>query len=809
MISDTIRLMRSTYEQGKKRLHELGEWYGKYAPKQSFNEAQTRLQVIDTLFFECLDWEKDEVRVEDRVPNVGYADYVFLSPTASLIIEAKREGKYFNLPANSKSKIVSIGDLIKHDKNTKDALEQVAPYCQSSGVVLGGICNGPQLVIFVATRTDGIRPLEGKAIAFTSFEEMEENFSLLWDACSKPGVISGQAQRFLTGGFSPVLPSKLSAHIYDYPGAKIRNTLQVELQSLTDLVLEDLIKSEDQKKFLEECYCSSGALSQYSVLSKDILQQRYVNEGEGPNLVKANTKEGISKDILHSALTRRPVLLIGDAGVGKTSFILNLILIDAASYFNKNIALYLDLGSKAALTTDIRKAIIREIKVTLYGDYQIDIDNAEFIRSAYSEEIKKFQSGIYGNLKESNPELYQEKELSHLASLIESVDDHIKHSVAYIQDALHKQIAVFIDNTDQRSSDDQQAAFLIAQEIAEVWGLNVFISLRPETFHSSIKSGALSGYHTKAFTIAPPRIDKVLDKRLAFGVKLVTGGATLLTLPEGISINLDRLKELFEIFRHSLAQNKALVQLIDNLSYGNVRQALEMVRNFFGSGHTNTGKILELNSQTNKYTIPLHEFLRAITYGDHYYYHPDRSPLTNIFDLRYPDGKDHFTIPVLISLLHSLSKSTGTGFVESNQLISQMQTLGYAQEFTAKALSKCVEDKLVELSVSEDRAASYRVTAAGVYHTEILARLFAYIDAVVVDTPILHQISNSMIKDIHSIDDRLLRADYFVEYLNEEWKNADIKDSPFNWRQTYRFLENEIQGIMKHRSNIRNKSHKK
>ena len=40
------------------------------------NEATTRLRSIDTLLFEVLDWEKEEVEAEKYCRVEGYADYV-------------------------------------------------------------------------------------------------------------------------------------------------------------------------------------------------------------------------------------------------------------------------------------------------------------------------------------------------------------------------------------------------------------------------------------------------------------------------------------------------------------------------------------------------------------------------------------------------------------------------------------------------------------------------------------------------------------------------------------------------------------
>src|SRR5260370_41529035 len=51
------------------------------------NEATTRLQLIDRLFFECLGWSR-EANIELEQPQDGeYADYTFLAPRRIMIVE--------------------------------------------------------------------------------------------------------------------------------------------------------------------------------------------------------------------------------------------------------------------------------------------------------------------------------------------------------------------------------------------------------------------------------------------------------------------------------------------------------------------------------------------------------------------------------------------------------------------------------------------------------------------------------------------------------------------------------------------------
>jgi hypothetical protein len=130
----------------------------------SRNEATTRLQLIDALFFDCLGWSKDDVVLEESYGG-EYADYSFNFPRRLLIVEAKKEGSYFELPIGLDKIEYSLPGLLRSTSALKAAIEQVIGYCQKRGVPFAAVCNGRQLVAFIASRSDGVPPLDGRAVA--------------------------------------------------------------------------------------------------------------------------------------------------------------------------------------------------------------------------------------------------------------------------------------------------------------------------------------------------------------------------------------------------------------------------------------------------------------------------------------------------------------------------------------------------------------------------------------------------------------------------------------------------------------------
>lgn len=746
------------------------------------NEATTRLHLLDTLMFDCLGWSRNDAVLED--PYAGeYTDYTFSAPRPVLIVEAKKEGDYFELPAGSSKIERSIPNLCKGNVGLKSAMEQVAQYCQSRGVPFGLVSNGHQLVAFLATRNDGIRPLEGKALVYPSLDKMMDNYLRLWNELSKPAIEGQSIRRILAGDVPKEIPHKLSATIPGYPGVKLRNIFQANLQTLSELTIEDILSSEDLRdSFLSECYIQSGSLSQYALISKGILQARYsalfASDSAGPAATNVFEKKGkLSPELVAKSFGKRPILLLGDVGVGKTTFINYLIHVDAAPMFEQAITFVLNLGTKAVLAENIKEFVVDEIIDQLLEKYEIDVFDRNFVAGTYFGELDRFRkTGIYSDLRKSNPDLYTAKEIEFLEEKIKSRERHLKYSLAHIAKIHKKQIVVFLDNVDQREENTQQLVFLISQEIAENWSpVTVFVTLRPETFYRSSKLGAISGYHPKAFTILPPRIDSVIIKRLEYARK-ITDGQVQLPGFDRIEVNLKKLSDLITVFLYSLNANESLVECIDNVAGGNVRLALDLVRGFLGSGHVDTEKIIDVYTEHRYYNIPLHEFLRAIIYGDAEYFMSEQSPVANLFDVSTNDGKEHFLLPLLLGVLDYFSNiDSEEGFIETVKVYEKLQALGYTPEQVDLALLKGYRRKLFETAAGRipqpgvDMPPTLRINTIGAYHIQRLSSKFAYVDAMIVDTAILDRATRDQIHNETLIEKRLKRATLFRKYLDTQW----------------------------------------
>jgi len=800
--------MAGDYEASQEKIRELAIWANSNDYGLRRNEATTRLHLIDTLVFDCLGWDKEDCSVEESY-NGTYADYILGRPERLAVIEAKREGVYFELPSGFTRRVCKLSVITESSKPIEQALKQALTYCQERGVGVGVVGNGHQLIAFLASRQDGIPPLDGMGLVFSSLEEMRDDFRQLWQQLSKPGLTSRNAYTLLRGTPIQPPPQKLSQRIPAYPGFKGRNPFQTELQILGELVIEDIARAREvEKEFLERCYCSNGALSQYALISKQILQTRYSSllqqEMTVPNLQAAGDKVGVSKefasDLVAAAMKQRPVILLGDVGVGKTIFIRHLIKVDASELLGKTLVLYIDFGKEPALATDLQEFVVKRCAAQLRQDYGIDIDEDGFVRGTYFSDLQRFEKGIFAPLKKIDPTAYLRQQIEELNSKKGDRAGHLKASLDHISKARKTPIVVFLDNIDQRPTEFQEQVFLIGHSLAGTWPATVFLSLRPDTFaHSSVK-GSLSAYHPRVFTVSPPRVDLVLSKRLSFALEQLSSTGRLNILPENLTVNSTLLSEYLHILVQSFEASAILIEFIDNLSGGNTRQALEFVSDFVGSGHVDAQKIADTYRNSGSYTIPVHEFLRAIIFRDYEHYDPTASRIANLFDISMPDGREHFLVPNLVAFVErSSGTSTGNeGYVEIDRVFEFGQALGFQPSQIRHALDRCLGKKLLEANPKFTEnlpVASVRITTVGAYTVNKLSSMFAYVDAMIVDTPIVDSAARRGIGDVVTLRDRLDRSESFRTYLDAQWAPLADKPVAFDWRLASAALQRDLQRV--------------
>jgi GTPase SAR1 family protein len=764
-----------------------------------WNEAQNRFQFVDRLMTECLGWERPNMRVEDPDAAGGKADYVLGNP-ARAVLEAKREAKLWNaIPIGRPANVRKIKPMILASKEFEESVTQVIPYCTLRGAPIAIVCNGPQLALFQALVV-GQEPLDGECYFFNGFESYVKDFPLLWTMLSPEGIVENRALRDLARHRNPRKPPKASVFIPEPNQHRYRNRLQRELTDLASLLLEEIEDNPDlREEFYKECYVPIEANNRHLLLSKQIITARYRRVGGDatvPASLDSATRTGQLSEAYIAGAGGRPIVVIGDVGVGKSSFFENLYLGMRAAEKASTYFVNIDLGTKANMTSGLKQYILDSIPDTLLRRYGLDIREAGFVEAIYHEELAAFDRSVEGRLKEIDPTAYQKSRIRFLSDKTAKLDTHLLASIGHIARGRKKRVILVLDNADQRKFETQQEAFLIAQELAATRNLIVFVALRPSTFYQSKTRGALAAYQNKILTISPPPADEVVVKRLSFALRVAEGQAAPAAL-DGIRVNLHSIVLFMRPMLRSVRGNEEIRQFLSNITGGNTRAVIEMITSFCGSPNVDARKIVAIEDETGDYLVPLHEFTKHALLGEYAYYNSYSSLVAaNIFDTFAADPREHFLASLIVGFLgSSLGIRDSDGFVLGSTLANEMLKLGFTEEQTAFNLQRLASKRLIETPYMHYREVPvsdsvkptelhYRATSVGLYHIRYWGGNFAFLDAMAIDTPIFDETVRERVAGLavsFDISKRLEKASAFRDYLESKWHLANFDLSYFDF----------------------------
>jgi hypothetical protein len=264
------------------------------------------------------------------------------------------------------------------------------------------------------------------------------------------------------------------------------------------------------------------------------------------------------------------------------------------------------------------------------------------------------------------------------------------------------------------------------------------------------------------------------------------------------------------VLLHSLERNRDLTEILANITAGNIKGVLEFVKRFIGNPNVEAERIVNIQETTGSYTIPLHEFSKTAILGDYSHFSAESSLAMNLFDVEHADRKEHFLCLMIVTFF--LSGSTPKdrdSFVNTALIRDEMQQWGFLPAQTDKALRRLTNKRLIEtterITFEEDLIGligdipdGFRATSIGAYHVRRWAGDFAYLDAMVIDTPIFDESVQEAIKgNLESFDiaDRFERTLTFRNYLSATWDESALRPAYFDWHEAVKYGQGNFDAV--------------
>jgi len=727
-----------------------------------FNEADTRAKIIDRILIDCLGWSENNIKRETKVHS-GYTDYeISIDGRNRLVVEAKNTGEYFSISDSNRKRNYKINGAISSNKNLIYAINQVQSYCSDIGGMHSVITNGKQFVVFTAMSI-GKPWRDNYALIFHSLNDVLKNFSLFLNVLSFDAVQKNVISSILDGKqpekqFRVVIDS-----IHNPNEIWARNFLYTYIKPISEFVFSELL--DDRKaEVLDKCYIYERATKDLCIeLDGLFIDQIPHYARELPISEIKDDKEGAGSfgqkisEFSYQNITSEIIVLLGGVGAGKSTFIYRYFRILLP---NKDKVIYFitDFRNSGQDKNQISDYIYKSIIDIWDDEYSIKYNTVLNIREYISKEKP-----------------YKEQVML-LIKLLKS---------------LNKYIILIIDNVDQHNLDYQESLYIEANHIKDSIDIAIIISLREETFMKSKRSGVFDAYNVNRFFIPSPNLLSLLKRRILFTLKMLKKDVQdflseghRFKYNEDIRYKLEAyFKVLFFSFKKTNDQSRRLIRVLDNVSCGNMRFALDMFNGFLQSGNTDVQSILDIydTSYYHEYQISTHQFIKSIMLGEYRFYDESRSSILNIFDFDVTLTDSHFHRLRLLNYLaereHKKSPLRQKGFISINEILTLASQVLINENAMINSIMSLAEHNLIEydnLTKSDYITASYiRITFSGKFYLRGLIQQLVYYDLIAISTPISNlELSNLIYHNCtnNDLNYRIAKTMTFVNYLLQSEK---------------------------------------
>jgi len=754
--------------------------FGAFCRKRGeVSEADTRVNILDRVVHDVLEWPRDDVHREVYA-NPGFVDYELVVGKPQLVIEAKKAGETFVFPHKKGArKRFKISGSLGTDKKIRGAVDQARRYCSERGIRYGVATNGYSFIIFRGV-TDGFPWRDGEAIVFGSPKEVEARFTEFWNLVSYEAVSDGK----LDDAFRPHLGDVRQYHrpvemILDGDAPYDRNPLNVALRPYVDKFFGD-IASQDNVMILEHCYVHTRPLQ---VIDENLKLE--INDvlpkfaDSAVQLKTSPTCEGgqIEKDVRSAAAevrkSHKVVLLMGGIGSGKSTFLKRFFKVVIPGLVEENasgVHIYLDFLGGPDSVPELRRLLWKKLASILK-------DRASFLMKRGSLE------GMFSARLSIMQEIYHEDEEKLTGKINDEIYKLSRDDEEFSRGALRHCVSVgrmpiiVFDNVDQLGLGVQIEVFTQCQNLARESGCMAILVLREESYCAAQMQKQLTAYTIRPYHLSSPSFRKLIRTRIDFAANAAAEDQRGQLLTQ-TARERQQVVDFFRLLRDSIFEkNKNIVRLVEAVSFGNARIALDLLNAFITSGATNMAKILDKYSLYGRYTVPFHEFAKSVILGDYRYYKEGRSFIMNVFYVTDKRNASHFSALRILKYLGTVrgADRDGEGFTSLQGLLTNIVDLFDNEQDCVATIGRLitVRRQLIELDTrrtdSLDGAGTVRITTAGLYYLKYFVNSFSYLDLVWHDTPFNDiSVAKSLKRQIGRTDmgARFDRVTRFLEYLD-------------------------------------------
>lgn len=669
------------------------------------NESDTRFQVLDRILTEVLGWDRQSIKTEPPTPE-GFIDYLLITgeQRSAFVVEAKRNGR---LTPNTNSKgmihLALNGPVLKP---LADAVKQAFRYAADEGVPFAAVTDGSCWLFFRASRTDGKKPMDGKAILFRDLDAVRDNFTTFYELASPIAFLERRNAIHLAKAEGLAVADAEEQFCVSDP--KLARMLpEQDLASDARLLFTQFFSklSEEDEEMLTECFVETSE-SRKAETELEKIAQTLVN-----SVKTLETSQGLAlqQEVKRAVATQQSetVLILGNKGSGKSTFMRRFFKGVLHPQLRSQCAVMrVDLEGFHGSNDDVQTWVFRELrkqaeKIILSKSSPTYDD----LQGVFWEEYVRWRDVSHSHLYEADKVAFKiefEKHVDKLRSA--EPDEYVRHLLRRSSVANRQLPCVVYDNTDQFGADVQDQVYQLAHSLGVATPILNIVPITDRTVWRLGKSGALQSYAARSFYLPVPEAKQIIARRVTFVKSKLeresTSSGTYFSA-KGFQVGLKDLKMITNSIESVLVQQDYVSGLIGRLGNFDIRRMLRIAERIFLSPEIRIDEIVRSHFSGRPITADGYRTYRALIKGAYDRFSDDENEfVTNLFwtDRQQPSS------PLLQIHILTLLKAKAVGVTDAasdrhwlvSDLIDYLEIVGSAPETTQKTVQHLLDRGLVE-----------------------------------------------------------------------------------------------------------------
>jgi DNA-binding transcriptional ArsR family regulator len=485
-------------------------------------------------------------------------------------------------------------------------------------------------------------------------------------------------------------------------------------------------------------------------------------------------------------------LLIGGAGAGKTTFLQWFFRVnEQRPRLENTVLIWVDFREAGYATDEVAQRLRQEIISQLEDSPLLGLDSLGALQAVYSDRISRLRKTTLAPFEQDASQM-QTKIAECINQWQSDAYEYLRRLLYYAIHHSGRSVLIVLDNADQKDEPFQYAVYDVAQQLANSESVSIVLVIRESTFFKASQSPRLNAFsQQQVFHIQAPRLGPVLSKRFSYLASSIRKQPFTITSAAGYTLTVDNVNQFLALLEKSILEGKEsprILELLETVSNGSVREALNLVYEFLVSGHTKMDMYFWEYAQGETSRIPYHEFLASVMLDEMAFFSEnDSHTFVNLFARQPGPGDSHFSRLRILAMAEALSPGNtlrSEDYVPLEAIREPFVQCGMAQATVDRHLKSLVRFGLLiaDTQAREEKefksVKSVHLTAAGRYYLDRLAGDFEYCSRVIPDTFIVDEKVYSQMVELYrfafsnnfllSLDRRLQVTEIFVRYLDSQ-----------------------------------------